>query len=243
MEPGLAAVMMPTEEGQTAHADIIRWYGAAVGCLMYAMTMTRPDLAYALSMVSRYCHNPDSTHVAAVQRIFRYIQGTLDYGVGYQPDQQEFHGYSDADWGGAVDRRESTGAYIYFIAGGPVSWCSKRQDAVALSSCESEYYALSEAGKEAIWLRRLLTETGQISQGPSLIWADNQGAIAVAENPEFHRRMKHVDIKYHWVRKAIEDGAIQVEYISTALMAADGLTKPLGPMQFTRFLTLIGMAH
>ena len=122
---------------------------------MFAMTMTKSDLAYAMSMINRYCHNSNSTHVAAVQRIFRYIQSTLKLGITYSPPAVNsvylnFFEYSDADWAGAVDGRESTRAYIFFIAGGPVSWCSKRQDTVALSSCESEYYALSEAGKEAI---------------------------------------------------------------------------------------------
>ena len=169
MESDLVVVMMLIEESQTTHVDTIHWYEATVGCLMYAMTMTRSNLAYALFVVSRYYHNLDSTHVVAVQRIFRYLQGTLDIDISYGSNQKEFHDYSDVDWGGVVDGRESIGVYIYFIVDGFVSWCSKRQIVIALSSCESEYYALFEAGKEAIWLRRLLTETGQISIESSLI--------------------------------------------------------------------------
>ena len=169
MESSLVVVMMFIEEGQTTHVDTVHWYGAAVGCLMYAMTMTRPNLAYALFVVSRYCHNLDSTHVVAIQRIFRYLQSTLDIGISYDPNQKKFHDYSDADWDGVVNDRESIGVYIYFIVDELVSWCSKRQIVIALSSCEFEYYALFEASKEAIWLRRLLTETNQISTGSSLI--------------------------------------------------------------------------
>ena len=244
MDPGLASVMMPAKEGQQAHPDTLYWYGSAVGSLLYAASMTRPDLSYALSMVSRYCSNPDSTHVAALLRIFRYVQGTLDHGIGYEPGQEFFHGYSDADWANSIDGRRSHGGFIFFLAGGPVSWFSKRQNTVALSSCESEYYALVEAGKEAVWFRQLLMELGCIVDSePSLIYADNQGAIALSENPEHHKRTKHIANKWHWIRQAIEEHTIQMEYVPTALMAADGLTKPLGPSAFQVFLNLIGMAY
>ena len=140
-----------------------------------------------------------------------------------------------------MNDKESIEVYIYFIVDELVSWCFKRQIVIALSSCEFEYYALFEANKEAIWLRRLLIETNQISIESSLIWVDNQDAIVVIENFEFHRRMKHVDIKYHWVKQIIEDELIQVKYISTTLMIVDELTKSLRSQKFNKFLILINM--
>ena len=128
------------------------------------------------------------------------------------------------------------------LGGAPISWSSKRQASVSQSSCESEYYALSEAGKEGVWLRLLLQELGHISAAPTVIWAHNQGAIALAENPEFHKRTKHIDTKFHWVREVIERGTLLLEFLPTRFMAADGLTKPLPPKQFQRFLAMMGMA-
>ena len=242
MDPGVPNSMLPAPENQQADKDTIFWYGSVVGSLMYAMTMTRPDLGYALSMVSRYCANPDSTHVAAVVRILRYVRGTLHYGLTYTKGQPGFVGYTDADWSGAIDGRQSTGGWLFMMGGAPISWSSKRQASVSQSSCESEYYALSEAGKEGVWLRLLLQELGHISAAPTIIWADNQGAIALAENPEFHKRTKHIDTKFHWVREVIERGVLLLEFLPTRFMAADGLTKPLPPKQFQRFLAMIGMA-
>ena len=150
MDSGLTGVMMLAKEGQQAHSDILYWYGSAVGSLLYAASMTRSDLSYALSMVSRYCSNSDFTHVAALLRIFRYVQGTLDHGIGYEPGQNFFHGYSDADWINSVDDRRFHGGFIFFFADDPVSWYFKRQSTIALSSCESEYYALVEASKKVV---------------------------------------------------------------------------------------------
>ena len=209
---------------------------------MYAMTMTRPDLGYALSMVSRSCTNPNSSHVAAVVQILRYARGTLHYGLTYTKGQPGFVGYTDADWSGAIDGRQLTAGWLFMMRGAPISWSSKRQASVSQSSCESEYYALSGAGKEGVWLRLLLQELGHISAAPTVIWADNQGAIALAENPEFHKRTKHIDTKFHWVREVIERGVLLLEFLPTRFMAADGLTKPLPPKQFQRFLAMIGMA-
>ena len=235
---------MPAPEGQKAHPDTVYWYGSAIGSLMYAAVMTRPDLAYALSLLSRYLSNPDSTHVAALQRVFRYVKGTLDLGLCYGPGKDFFHGFTDADYAGSKDGRQSTGGYVFFVAGGAVSWSSKRQEAVAMSTCESEYYAMVEASKEALWLNRLLKELGYNGATPSaLLWVDNQGAIALSENPEFHRRTKHIDAKYHWVRNEVANGSLQLEYIPTALMATDGLTKALTPKLFRRFLELLNMTN
>ena len=214
---------------------------------MYAMTMTRPDIAFALSIVSRYCNNPDSTHVAAVTRILQYIKGLLDDGIIFrgQPNTDlDLIGYTDADYRSAKEDRKSTSGWLFCLGGGPISWSSKRQTVVALSSCEAEYIALNEAGKEAIWLQRILEALGLIdySPSPTLIYEDNQGTIALAENPEFHRRTKHIDIRYHWIRDAIGRKLITLEHISTREQAADGLTKALTVKAFQDFKKMVGMA-
>ena len=243
MEPGLDKILESTKEGQQADSETIYWYGSAIGCLMFASTRTRPDLSYALSLLSRFRNNPDSTHVAALQRVFRYVKGTLHFGLGYEPNQDYWHGYTDADWAGEVEQRHSVGGYVFYVAGGPVSWSSKRQDLVALSSCESEYIALCEAAKEAKWMRGLLIELGHIEPSPAMIWADNQGAMALSKNPEFHKRKKHIDARWHWVREAVEEAVVEVDYVSTGYMAADGFTKALGPKFHWNYLTLLRMAY
>lgn len=170
------------------------------------------------------------------------MRGTLHYGLTYTKGQPGFVSYTDADWSGAIDRRQSTGGWLSMMGGAPISWSSKRQASVSQSSCESEYYALSEAGKEGVWLHLLLQELGHISAAPTVIWADNQSAIALAENPEFHKRTKHIDTKFHPVREVIERGVLLLKFFPTQFMTADGLTKPLPPKQFQRFLAMIGMA-
>ena len=246
MDSDLRNTIILSSEDYRALLQTIYWYGSAIGFLMYAMTMTQPDIAFALSIVSRYCNNPNSTHVAAVTRILRYIKGTLDEGIVFCGEQNvlDLTGYTDADYGSAKDNRKSTSGWLFCLGGGPISWSSKRQLVVALSSCKAEYIALNEAGKEAVWLQRILKELGLIKYllSPTLIYEDNQGTIALAENPEFHRRTKHIDIRYHWVRDAVLRKLITLEHISTVDQAADGLTKALQMKAFRRFKVMVGMA-
>ena len=216
---------------------------------MYATTMTRLDLINVLSIINRYLIN--STHVATLQRIFRYVQKTLDYKLKYEPFNEklsyfnmlDFYNYSDADWVGTKDDRFLTSDHIFFVAEESVSWNFKRQDHIVMFNCESEYYALAEAGKKVVWLRELLLELNQIDDAPALIWMNNLNVKVFSENPEFHRRIKHIDVRYHWVREEVANGLLQLEYIPTAQMTADGLTKPLESLQFSAFLTMIRMAY
>ncbi len=243
MEASVPNSILPSTE--QADEDTIYWYGASIGSLMYAMVTTRPDIAFALSVASRYCSNPNQTHVALVTRIFRYIKGSLGVGItfgGGGLTELELVGYSDADFNGAVDGRCSTGAWLFLFAGGPISWSAKRQATPALSTCEAEYMALSEAGKEALWLRSTMVDLGLLSSdAPTLVWADNKGAIALGENPEFHRKTKHIQSKWHWIRSFIERETLLVKFVPTASMVADGLTKALTPKAFQGFRSTMGM--
>jgi hypothetical protein len=172
-------------------------YQSAVGSLIYLMLGTRPDIAYAISVLSRYCNNPDHTYEAGVKRVMRYLKGSKEYTLVYEGNITLLSGYTDADWGGDPDTRRSTSGYVFNIGSAAISWSSKRQPTTALSSCEAEYMGQTQATKEAIWLQRLFTELSTVprgdgnakaQQGPQavIIYSDNQGAIALAKNPTNH---------------------------------------------------------
>jgi hypothetical protein len=200
-------------------------YRSAVGSLIYLVTGTRPDIAVATSNVAKYCENPGPQHWQAVKRIFRYLKGTSDLGLLFNPKDDTLIGYSDADWAGDIDSRRSTTGYLFTIGGVPVSWKSKKQATVALSTAEAEYMALSAATQEVSWLRKFLANFGFSLSDATVIFEDNQGCIALAKNPIAHERTKHIDIRYHFVREQIEAKTIDVRYISTEDMLADLLTK------------------
>ena len=163
------------------------------------MLCTRPDLAYAISQISQFNNSPNQTHYAVAKRVLRYLKGTVNVGITFSGSLGlELELYYDADWADGEDRK-SISAYIVILAGGAVSWRSKKQSTVASSSTEAEYMALLEATKESIWVQRLLSELGQTVENANIIFEDNQGAIALANNPEHHARTKHIDIQYHFV--------------------------------------------
>uniref|UniRef100_A0AAV1TQC8 Integrase catalytic domain-containing protein n=1 Tax=Peronospora matthiolae TaxID=2874970 RepID=A0AAV1TQC8_9STRA len=206
----------------------------AVGALMHLTTATRPDIAYAVSFVSRFMEKPQEEHWVAVKRIFRYLQGTKMHGICYKPSAKiAFRGYSDADWAGDLADRKSTSGYVFMLLGAPVSWGSKKQPSVSLSTSEAEYIALSLAIQKGKWINRLLCEimAAANEEGPELvIREDNQSCIKMTKNPVNHGRAKHIDIKYHHIRDEVKRGEVKLEYCETTLMLADIMTKGLhGP--------------
>jgi len=214
-------------------------YQSMVGSQMYAMLCTRPDIAFAVSQVSQFNASPTSTHEVTAKRIFRYLKGSMDLGIEYSGDMV-LKVFVDADWG-ANENRRSIGGYIVILAGGAISWSCKKQGTVALSTTEAEYMALVQAAKENIWLQRLLKELGREAENAKTIYEDNQGAIALANNPEYHARTKHIDIQYHFVRECVENGDIKLEYCPTADMVADALTKALPKERHWKLLEKMGM--
>ena len=151
-------------------------------------------------------------------------------------------GYSDADWAGDIESRRSTSGYAFMMSGGCISWRSKKQRTVALSSTEAEYMALSEATQEAVWLKVFLCELGEMASDDAIkIYEDNQGSIALAKNPEFHKRTKHIDIRYHFVREKVEEGEVVLQYVSTTDMLADIMTKAITAVQFENLRNRLGI--
>ena len=155
-------------------------YSQLVGSLMHAQVNSRPDCAYTINSLAQYLSNPNTTHVQTLKRTMRYIKGTLSFGIKYQklPNEDILYGFSDADWAGDKDTRRSTSGYCFLLAGGVISWGSKKQQSVALSSTKSEYMALAKATAEAVWLQKLLCELGFQQLTPTTIYCDNQSAIA-----------------------------------------------------------------
>ena len=224
-----------------------------VGSLMYLMVGTRPDLAAAVGIVSQFSASPRKSHLAAAKRIIRYLKGSINLklklgnatnatkNATIDPAETiKISGYSDANWGNDINTRRSTSGYIFFVADGVVSWSSKRQATVALSSTEAEYMALTHATKEAVWLRALLGELGFHQGDPSIIFEDNQSCIALARNPIHHARTKHIDIRHHYIRERLESD-VTLRYVNTKEMVADALTKPLPKPQFEYLVGLMNL--
>src|SRR5579862_9604022 len=221
-------------------------YDSIVGGLTFAAYVTRPDIACAVGQLSQFLNNPSSIHMHAAKRVLRYLQGTSTLGITYRPPPLKLQGYSDANWAGDMDTRRSTTGYIVMLNNGAIAWKSHRQPTVALSTMESEYMALTDTTKELKWIRSLLAElgysNGKSDDEPTELFSDNQGAIALAKNPVSHSRAKHIDIRHHFVREAIQDRIIWVQYIPTAEMTADSLTKALGRKKHEKCTARMGMS-
>ena len=204
-------------------------YHSLIGSLTYASIATRPDISSAVSILSQFMSKPGKEHWVGVKRILRYIKGTLNYGLYYTATSHkkiQLNGYAD-DWAGDQCTRRSTSGYVFQIGKSPVSCCSKRQPVVALSSTEAEYIALCYASQETIWLRQLLKDINFEQPFATKLFEDNQGTIALAKNAKINSRTKHIDIKFHFIREAIENKKIDVEYCSSDNMIADTFTKSL----------------
>lgn len=198
--------------------------------MLYAARVTRPDIAYAVQALSRHLQSCGPKHWEAAKRVLRYLKGTRELGLKFSASgniNPVLVGYSDADWGGDPTTWRSTTAYLFQLAGGAISWASKLQNTVALSTAEAEYMALCSAVQEAVYLRRLLADLGFEQQEGTIIHEDNQSCIAMAENPVFHARSKHIAMRYHFTREKVASGEVRIKYLATQHQLADLLTKAL----------------
>jgi len=214
-------------------------YQAIVGSLLYLAIGSRPDIAHAVSEVAKFSIKPNEAHMTAVKRILRYLRGSLAYQLIYRR-HGSLIGYTDADWAGDRDSRHSTSGYCFLMGDGAVTWKSKRQNVVATSTAEAEYIALYHGTQEAIWISRLLVEL-KLTAAPVCIKVDNQSAISIANNPINSTRMKHIDIKFHFIREAIIKQQILTAYCPTDVMTADILTKALARDRFHQLRRALGL--
>ena len=212
-----------------------------IGCLRYLLH-TRPYLSFSVGLLSRYMHDPKASHGAALKPVLRYLKGTTSLGLVYkQTSGIVLKGFSDSNHNiDEYDGRSTTG-HIFYLNDCPITWCSQKQENVALSSCEAEFMAATEAAKQAIWLQELLEEFLGKTNEKVVIWLDNKLAIALTKNPVFHGRSKHIHKRYHFIRECIENELVDVQHIPGAEQKADILTKALGRIKFKEMKDLVGV--
>ncbi|GJU15951.1 uncharacterized mitochondrial protein-like protein [Tanacetum coccineum] len=200
-------------------------YRSLVGALQY-LTITRPDLSYAVNQVSQFLHAP-TTDYQSVKRILHYVKGTISFG------------YSDADWARCLDTGRSTYGYSIYLGGNLVSWSAKKQPTVSRSSCESEYRAMANTAAEIIWLTHLLRKLHALPPDRPTLLCDNKSALFMTQNPVAHKRAKHIDLDYHFIRELVNSGKLFTKFVPTNLQVADIFTKSLPRSQFETFRSML----
>jgi hypothetical protein len=222
-------------------ADKVR-YQRLVGRLMY-LAHTRPDLAYALSVISQFMHNPGEQHMNAIMHILRYLKSSPGKGILFHKneDHQRVDAYTDADWAGAVDDRRSTSGYFTFVGGNLVTWRSKKQNVVARSSAEAEFRGMALAVCETLWLKLLMIDLGYPPSQPIRVYCDNKAACDIAHNPVQHDRTKHVEVDRFFIKEKLDEKVLELPKIRSEDQLADILTKAVSSRVFSKFLNKLGM--
>ena len=240
------AATSPEEKAAMA----VRPYASLIGSIMYSANTTRPDIVFISSCLARFMAHPGAEHWAAAKHVLRYLSATRNRALvlgrvptvaadsatspspspssSSSPSPERLVGYTDASWADDPDSRRSTTGYLFTYAGAIISWRSRLQPTVALSTVEAEYMAACGAAQEAVWLRRLLACFGRGTDDPTTIFGDNQGSLALMKNPVFHKRTKHIAIRFHYVRELVQSQVISCKYLCTEDMLADMMTKAVG---------------
>uniref|UniRef100_A0A5B6Z4V3 Reverse transcriptase Ty1/copia-type domain-containing protein n=1 Tax=Davidia involucrata TaxID=16924 RepID=A0A5B6Z4V3_DAVIN len=206
-------------------------YRSLVGGLQY-LTVSRPDLSFAVNSACQHMHAPHQSHFTAVKRILRYVKGTLSHGLSFHNGPLSLTAFSDADWAGDRRDRRSTTGFCLFLGPNLISWSSKKQPTVARSSTEAEYRSLTYTAADLSWVRMLLQDLRVSLPSPPLLWCDNISAISLASNPVFHARTKHIEVDYHFIREKVLNKELQIHHISTLDQVADIFTKSLPSHRF-----------
>ena len=218
-------------------------YREIVGSLVYAMTCTRPDLAWVVTKLSQHLEQPSNIDWMTIRHVLRYIRGTYDKNITFRKSKNGLTliGHSDSDWAASRDDRRSTTGYTFSLnqEGPQIAWKSKKQKTVALSSCEAEYMGLSHATQELLFIKMLCEDFGINIASPIEIYGDNQGSIDMVRNPSSNERSKHIDIRHHFVREKYASGVINVSYKETGENVADIFTKPGTRQKLEKFNTLL----
>lgn len=217
----------------------VKKYREAVGTLIYLTTCTRPDLCFVVSKLSQHFADPTDEHWVTVKHVLRYLRGTADKQLCFRKSNEDLglRAYSDADWAGDASDRRSTSGYCVSLGkdSSLVSWKAKKQPTIALSTCKAEYIALALTIQECIYLEQLLRGLGTCEYKKTIVYEDNQGTIALVNNPVCRQRCKHVDIKYHFIRSIIREDKMSLAYCPTDNMVADVMTKPASRVKLRKF--------
>jgi hypothetical protein len=218
-------------------------YQRLVGRLIY-LCHTRPDITYAVSVVSRYMHDPRSGHLDAVYRILQYLKSGPGKGLFFKSHgHMKVEGYCDADWTSCLDDRRSTSGYCVFIGGNLVSWRSKKHSVVSRSTTEAEYRAMALMVCNMLWVKNLLSELNILRKCPLKLWCDNKSAINIAHNPVQNDRTKHVEIDRFFIKKKLDDDTLDLNHVNSRGQIADCLTKGLGVNECQMLYNKMGMIN
>nr|GEW91104.1 copia-type polyprotein [Tanacetum cinerariifolium] len=238
MNPIVPGCKLKSEEGELVDETLFK---SLVGSLMY-ITTTRPDIQFIVSYISRFMSKPTDSHLVAAKRVLRYLQGTLDYGIWYRRGGKgEMEVFTDSDFAGDWNDRKSTSGYLVLWDGAAITWSSKKQSVVALSSTEAEYVAAAACACQVVWLRGILEELGLQQTEGTVIKCDNTSTIKLSRNPVFHGRCKHIGIKYHFLRDLVGRGTVELKHVGTKEQVADIFTKPLHQDMFIKLRKELGV--
>jgi hypothetical protein len=230
---------MPNKNKSTP--DLHSKYQQVIGSLLYIMLGTRPDIAYAVTKLSQYATNPSEEHLSRAYYICRYLAGTPNYTLVYNGRGGDgLIGFADSDWASDPTTRKSTTGYLVKLANGVICWNSRVQKSIALSSTEAEYMSLGDTCRQLVWIRSLFLELG-IKLKPIPLCGDNQGSIFLASNPVQEKRIKHIDLRHHYIREVIRSKKIELFFIEGAENPADLFTKNLGRVKFQKFREQLGL--
>jgi hypothetical protein len=217
-------------------------YRSLVGCLLYLAISTCPNISHAVQQLSQYLNSYSFDHWKAALRLVRYLKGTRNLKLhlgGNRPIT--LHAFSDSDWANCLDTCWSVGGYVCSLSSGAISWAARKQKVVTASSCEAEYIAAFETAKECIWLRTLLDTIGYCQTSPTTISCDNTATKTLSEDPLLHSRVKHINIKYYFLRERVQSADLRLNYINTKHNVADMFTKALDVKQFTYLQHFLGL--
>lgn len=229
-----------SKEGGGEEADATL-YKQLVGCLMY-LTVTRPDMMYVVCLLSRFMAKPREEHMLAAKRALRYLKGTLELGIFYKRGAElKVEAYTDSDYAGDVDDRKSTSGYVFLLSGAAVCWSSRKQEVVTLSSTEAEYVAATACACHCVWIKGVMEQNFNEECKCMEIYCDNTSSIKLAKNPVMHRRTKHIDVRYHYLRDLTNQEVVKLVFCGTAEQIADIMTKPVKLETFIKMRSLLGM--
>ena len=225
----------------TSTPELRSKYQTVIRSLLYLMLGTRPDISFAVTKLAQFSANPLQEHLDKALYICRYLVGTQDYRLTYDGTSKEgLIAVTDSGWASDNTTHRSQSGYFISLAGGLVTWTSRAQKTIALSSTEAEYMALSDCSRQVVWMHTLLGELGYHLR-PIPICGDNQGSIFIASNPVTEKRSKHIDIRYHYIREVISRKLAEVFFIDGEENPADLLTKNLGSVKFLKFRAMLGL--